>query len=484
MNLRNSPLRLLLLILTVLTAYRGWVAVHNDLPLFYEEAQYWTWAQHLDWGYYSKPPMVAWVIALTTLGSNGEIWVKLGALLLHPLTAIVVFVLGRRMFNDKVGFSAGLLFASLPIVGFNSLFITTDAPLFLFWGLSTLWLWQALRDRRWSSWLLTGAAVGLGMMSKYSMAIFLPSLLLVLTLPAFRDQRRNPRLYAAALLALLIFVPNLWWNAHMDFVSFKHTAAISHLNKRLFHPDSLLDFIAGQFGCMGPLAFGTLLLALCWRKVWRNTRLAYLAAMTLPFLGVIALQAFLATANVNWAAPTFFGGSLLVAAVWEQGGWRKVRAAAILLNLVLLSLFYHYHAVADLLQVQLTRNSDPYARVDGWPQLGAQVDRVLAANPGTHLAVTERTDFALLAYYARPHTDGMRIWNPHGDKLNQYELFNDIKPAVGQSFIFVKDRPLDSAIASRFQRWTALGQLNVPLYPDFTLTLYLYRGDQFKGYQP
>jgi 4-amino-4-deoxy-L-arabinose transferase-like glycosyltransferase len=139
--------------------------------------------------------------------------------------------------------------------------------------------------------------------SKYSMAIFAPSVALVLCLPAYRRHWRNPRIYLAALLAFLIFLPNLWWNAQMDFVSFRHTAEISQLDRGLFHAARLGEFIGGQFACMGPIAFTFLLIALASPAVWRDPRLGFLAALTLPFLAVISLQALLAKANANWAAP-------------------------------------------------------------------------------------------------------------------------------------------------------------------------------------
>ncbi|RZI40845.1 glycosyltransferase family 39 protein [Herbaspirillum sp. HC18] len=474
----------LLLILAVLTAYRAWVIVHNRLPLFFDEAQYWVWSLTPDWGYYSKPPMVAWVIRLFSLLGDGELEVRFGTLLLHPLTAVLLYLLGKRMFDAMTAMLAAILFITLPLVGFNSLFMTTDAPLFFFWALATFALWRALESNAWSDWILVGIAAGLGLLSKYSMAVFAPSVALVLCLPAFRAQWRNPRLYIAALLALAVFLPNLWWNARMDFVSFRHTAEISQLDRGLFHPARLAEFIGGQFACMGPVGFALLLRALASRSVWRDRRLGFLAAMTLPFLAVISLQALLARANVNWAAPAYFAGTLLATAHSVMPSRKRMALwlGMIILNLVLLSGFYHYRALADAFGVKLTSRTDPYARVLGWPQMGAAVRQVLAENPETRLAVTDRSEFALLDYYVRPHPDRMRIWNPEGARQNHFHLVADIRQDAGASFILVARNPLGDAPAAAFERWSALGTVSVPLYPDFSLTLHLYRGDRFKGY--
>lgn len=472
----------LLFLLSGLTVYRGWVIVHNQLPLYVDEAQYWVWSLTPEWGYYSKPPMVAWVIHLFSGLGDSELAVRTGTLLLHGLTAILVYALGRRMFDAATALWAAALFLSLPLVGVNSLFMTTDAPLFFFWGLSTYALWQALERNGRGGWLLVGAAIGLGLLSKYSMVLFAPSVALVLCLPAYRKHWANPRLYLAALLALVIFLPNLWWNAQTDFVSFRHTAEISQLDRELFHPARLGEFIAGQFGCMGPIAFAFLLAALASPAVWRNQRLGFLAALALPFLAVIALQALLAKANANWAAPAYFTGSLLVSARLARHRRKHWWAAMIVLNLALVSSFYHYHALADAAGIGLTRKNDPYARVLGWPQLGNAVRRALAENPDARLAVLDRSEFALLHYYARPKPGTIRIWNPEGQNQNHFHLRADMKQDVGANFVFATTHRLDDAPVRSFENWTELGTVTVPLYPEHSLKLYLYRGNGFKGY--
>ncbi|OWW21983.1 glycosyltransferase family 39 protein [Noviherbaspirillum denitrificans] len=466
----------------LLTAYRAWIIIHHGLPLYVDEAQYWAWSRALDWGYYSKPPMVAWIIRLFSGAGNSELDVRLGTLLLHPLTAVLVYALGSRMFPVRTALFAAIMFLTLLLVGFNSLFMTTDAPLFFFWGLATLGLWRALASNAWHDWMLMGAAAGLGLLSKYSMAVFAPSVALVLCLPSFRQHWRNPRLYLAALLALIVFLPNLWWNVRMDFVSFRHTAEISQLDKGLFHPERLMEFTGGQFACMGPIAFAILLGGLATRATWGDPRRGFLAAMTLPFLAVIGMQALLAKANANWAAPAYFAGTLLVAERIAAERHARWRTAIVLSNLVLLSLFYHYHALAHAAGVRLTSKTDPYARLLGWPEAGAVVEAQLRRHPDALLAVTDRSEFALLNYYAHPGAQRMRIWNPRGDRQNHFHLMADMKNDLGANVVFATTHcPYDAAAAS-FERWTDIGHVDIPLYPDRRLQLCLYRGEHFKGY--
>ncbi len=472
----------LLLVLAALTLYRAAIA-HHALPLYQDEAQYWVWSRMPDWGYYSKPPMVAWVIRLFSGLGDDELSVRMGSLLLHPLTALLVYALGLRMFDARTAIIAALLFISLPLVGFNSLFMTTDAPLFFFWGMAAYALWNCLDRNRWRDWLLLGIATGLGLLSKYSMALFAVSVVLALCLPHYRRHWRNPRLYAAAVFAFLIFLPNLWWNARMDFVSFRHTAEISQLDRDLFHPARLAEFAGAQFACMGPIAFAFLLMALATPSVWRDRRRGLLAALTLPFLTAISLQALLARANANWAAPAYFAGTLLVAAQLVAQQRQRWWIAMAVLNLALLSGFYHYHSITDALGIKLTRKNDPYSRLLGWPQAAGEVSRVLARHPEARLASLDRGEYALLRYYVRPHPDSMGIWNPDRKRQHHFHLSADIAQARGASFIIATTHPLDAGAARSFEQWEAIGPVSVPLYPDYQLRLYLYRGNCFRGYQ-
>jgi hypothetical protein len=85
----------------------AWLAV-QPADFYPDEAQYWFWAKDLAWGYYSKPPLIAWLIALTTrLFGDSEFAVRLMAPLLHALTAIVVYAIGARLYGARTGFLVG-----------------------------------------------------------------------------------------------------------------------------------------------------------------------------------------------------------------------------------------------------------------------------------------------------------------------------------------------------------------------------------------
>ena len=232
--LMDSPHRLFLVVLTLLTLYRVLALLQPHLVLFYDEAYYYHWALNPDWGYYSKPPMVAWVIWIfVSLLGDTAFAIKLGSPLVYAASALLVYRSAQIIWNDRTALLAGWVFITMPIMGYNSLFITTDAPLVFFWAL-TLWLfilaWK--EPRRMGLWIALGIACGGGMLSKYTMALLpLGLFLFMLTSAAGREQLARPGPWIAAVIAGLLFGGNVWWNVAHDFVAFRHTSEISGLDQ-------------------------------------------------------------------------------------------------------------------------------------------------------------------------------------------------------------------------------------------------------------
>ena len=151
-SLKQHPYstRSALLLILLVTLYRFAVLATSDINLYADEAYYWGWAQHFDFGYYSKPPMVAWMIMATTaLFGESEIAIKIGSLLLYIVTAMTMYRIGRELYDERTGFFTLLAFTTLPAVSLSSMIISTDALFLLFWSLSLLLFIRAIREDRW-----------------------------------------------------------------------------------------------------------------------------------------------------------------------------------------------------------------------------------------------------------------------------------------------------------------------------------------------
>src|SRR6185437_2958372 len=111
-----------------------WLA-GDPIDLYPDEAQYWLWSLHPAFGYFSKPPLVPWIIAATTrLLGEDEFAIRLASPLLHFLTGLVVFAIGRRLYDARVGCWSAVAYVTLPAVSLSAAIISTDVPLLLCWA--------------------------------------------------------------------------------------------------------------------------------------------------------------------------------------------------------------------------------------------------------------------------------------------------------------------------------------------------------------
>lgn len=160
-------------VLIAVTALRVYALLISPIDLYFDEARSWLWSRTLDWGYFTKPPMVAWVIAATTAVFDDAEWaVRLGAPLAHAIVGLAMFALGRSIYGAWAGFWAGVGWLFIPGVWLSSSIVSTDAFLLPFWAIGMLALWRLMETRAWRWALILGVAIGLGLQAKYAMLYF------------------------------------------------------------------------------------------------------------------------------------------------------------------------------------------------------------------------------------------------------------------------------------------------------------------------
>ena len=482
-------LKHLLLLIALVTVYRLIMlfAASHQIDLYADEAYYWGWAQHFDFGYYSKPPMVAWLIMLgTSLFGDTFVGVKAMSLAVYILTTLNIYYLAKELFNDEtVAFFSGAAFITLPAVWLSSLIISTDVPFLFFWSLGMLFFVKALKSDRWRDWIVTGIAGGGGLMSKYTMIIFVVSAFAYLALsPRFRHHLKNPRLYAAMGLAAVLYLPNLWWNYTHEFVSFKHVERDNaHITGLHFHVGKMLEFLGSQFGVFGPVLFGWLLAILPrYRSLAKEESYKLLWWFIMPMFALIIVVSLLSRAFANWSAPMYVASTVLVVAWLWRRGYRRWLYAAIGINILLGLGLYHYHDITRGLGIELGRKSDPYSRVRGWKELGARVSEVMKKYPGAKLLCDDRKVMAELIFYVRPHPFDAVIWNPDRTLRDHYEMTTDLQKHLGEDFVFVTRRQAIPDVARRFASARRVETIEIPLYKDYKMVFYVYYLKDFKGY--
>ena len=472
-----------------------WIA-SGATDLYPDEAQYWLWSLHPAWGYYSKPPVVAWLIAATThlAGNDNELSVRMAAPLLHFGTALMVYAIAQRLYDARAAFWSAVVYATLPGVWVSAVIMSTDAPLLFCWSVA-LYAFMRAREAsgtgagdRW--WWMVGVASGIGLLSKYAMAYWMISALLYLAI--YRGERRHlPRFAAAMVLALLIYAPNFVWNWHNSFVSYHHTEANAAFNGLQFHLANFLTFFGSQFGVFGPVLFAALLVcAALGGRTWAAPREAMLAFFALPTLAMMLVVSFLSRAEPNWSAPTYISATVLVVAFLLGHAPRILLWGSVALHAAAALVIAEAKPMTHLVGYNLPGKYDPLHRLKGWRMLGATVSRMLAENPGTKLMADDRELMAALIYYATPHPFDALKWNGAGGIHDQFDLTTDPKKYIGDNFLLVSYRNNIDDIVSRFATSGPVEHITIFLGPPIKQgqqpleRIYQVRllGD-FKGYR-
>jgi 4-amino-4-deoxy-L-arabinose transferase-like glycosyltransferase len=109
------------------------------LELGNDEVYYYTYALQPDWSHFDHPPMVGWLIRLSTLNLHwvSTLSMRLGAILCSALATFVIYETGSLLKNEKAGFIASLLYTfSIYTSIIAGMFIMPDSPQMLFYTLS------------------------------------------------------------------------------------------------------------------------------------------------------------------------------------------------------------------------------------------------------------------------------------------------------------------------------------------------------------
>lgn len=217
-NKNRSSLYLLLIILTSLVLH---ISCISHARLLVEEAYYWNYSQHLDWGYLDHPPMVAVLIKIfTSLFGTNEFGVRFASLFCWGISSFFAYQLTESI-QPRAGRYTLLLLAVLPFFFFQSIVITPDVPLISCWSACLYFIYQALILKKAKSWYWAGLWLGLGMLSKYTICLIgLSSLCYVAGQAKERFWLTRKEPYLAAGIAALLFTPVIYWNYQHEWVSF------------------------------------------------------------------------------------------------------------------------------------------------------------------------------------------------------------------------------------------------------------------------
>jgi 4-amino-4-deoxy-L-arabinose transferase-like glycosyltransferase len=444
-----------------------------------DEAHYALYAKHLAWSYFDHPPLVGWIQwPLVSLTSSEGI-IRLIPELLWVLSAVLVYQVTLEIHRFIQGRNAGYLTTALPsanLCGFMAVLAIIAAPLphVLAIGLlpdtllAPLSLGLMLMALRWTrkdhfsiaDWIITGLLLGLAGLSKYTAAFTAFALLLVFLASPKKAWITKAGFWIAAVIALLVISPVLYWNWMNDWISFKYQ--IAHGSGGTWAWRRVAAFVGIQIGCFGPLL---LLGGYTFLKNYLHSHkfalIALLSFFAIPFIIFAALSG--GGGLPHWTTPAWFClapfAGIGLAKAWAMQQRMAIRILCV--GQILICLLGFGYVLAGGVNTA-TIKSNPIADLYGWKLAGQKAAQLAAATQANGIAVQNWTLGSRAAWYASPlptfildqRQDQFDLWFGQLPAGASVLLINwsgmAFKPPIGGNLAFGACEPLDSLEIIRF----------------------------------
>lgn len=438
------------LIIVSLTLFR--LIYIGFAPVTAQEVYYWLYSTRPALAYVDHPPMIAYVIYLGTwlFGDNG-FGIKFMAVIASLLTNIFLYLTAFRAIGDespemaeKIGVLAVLIY-NLTLFAHAFAFIQQpDSMLLLFWILVIFFIQEFFLTGQGRNFIYAGAALGLGMLCKYTIIALLPGILLALLLTdKGRKSLFSPYPWMALLIAALLFSPVIYWNWSHDWISFQFQFSDRGgriTSQRTIQFKYFLQLLGTQLAMLMPLVF--VLLARFYYKMgtrWREFPKAHFYFLSGFFLIVgFLLISFTSKVKVHWLLPGYLGVVLGIVIVFGRSAtfespwfsWGKW------FSIVLIVLSYILFVIPGFQIFQANSWS-------GWNELTTKVvdlQRQLGGQDKVFLFADSHKTAAYLTFYSEDHqrTFAMNIFGQFAKQFNVWGIPQDLQ---GKNAIYVSSNP-------------------------------------------
>jgi Dolichyl-phosphate-mannose-protein mannosyltransferase len=495
----------------------------QEVDLAGDEAYYWDWGRRPDWCYYSKPPMIGWMMGVIGwLTGNAEWGIRFAALLLGTATLVIIHRIALVLFDARTAYLASVLVLLTLASAALNLLLTIDAPLLLCWTLGLLLFWLAAQKPTCNTrWLALALVIGIGTLSKQMMLAF-PALMLLFAAVSHEDRAllRNPRMWLAILCGMAFIIPVLLWNQRHAWITLEHT-------KHHFDADKM-DFkhwlgrtgqnIGLQALIYTPVSFlaliAAMLAAVKHRKVLTRP-LLFLTLASAPALACFALLSLRQNINPNWPAA-FFVPAFILAAAWLGGlmsktphpTWQRwsLRVGKILTftgHILLVGVICatppFWEATlkvtnswfGDKAAEKLTGALHKLGGIRGWREVGIEAQKYLDQVPQPEntfvMALGHRYHAAEMAFYIPSHPRVYR-WEPSGTVQSQYEIWPGPEERIGSDALILDPAPegtllQNTVFTTAFEKLEPRGSIRIQRGLE-TREFHVYFGHNLKSWQP
>ncbi len=305
------------------------IAIAGLLELGNDEVYYQTYAQHLQWSYFDHPPMVAWMIRMTTfnLHADSEFFIRLGSILFAAAGTWLIFKIGARIKNEYAGFIAAILYTgSFYTSVIAGIFVLPDSPQVFFWLLGIYCMVRVLDSghsvhKQLLYWILLGVTMGLCILSKVH-GIFLGLGFGAYIVFHRSDILKTPGFWISCLITLVFISPIFFWNFSNHFITYTyHRGRIGFLNSPP-DPDRLMQQVFGSVFYSNPVNFIIYVLAVwaVWKRQIKSPSRFFplFLWLSLPLIIVLIVTSLFNETLPHWSGPAYLSLMLLSACHLEE----------------------------------------------------------------------------------------------------------------------------------------------------------------------
>lgn len=394
-----------------------------------DEGYYWYYSTQLEWGYYDHPPMIALLIQLGYSIFGNELGVRFFNVILVSGSLFLFFkMLPKPLRNNGWLY---LLLLSIPLFNYINILMFPDTPLLAFELLFLYSYQRFLKDNSWASALLIGLSVALMFYSKYHGVLVLGFVIL-----SNLKLLLNPKIYVAGILALVLFLPHLYWQYDNGFPSFAY-----HLDGRIsgFSTKHLFPFLTQQLIFFTPFL---LIIPFLYR-----TQNLFERALKFVVIGtfIFFLYASLNTqVHFHWTSIALVPAMVLTVYYYQNSNKKRLINIGMGVFLVVMLVFRSYLMVQYLPTKYL--GVDYFHDRDTWAQ---EVKALSNGNPV--IFENNLREASLYQFYAG--TKGVAIYSSP-EKKSQYELWKLEDSLQGKEVMIVNQKPFTNSqpFSSIFER--------------------------------
>lgn len=432
----------LCIILLIKAGFIFFVIFYAGIGLGPDEAQYWTWSQALDWGYYSKPPGIAWQIWVgTKLFGNTELGVRFGAIILAYASTLAIYGLARScQLKKSTAFWAAILFAFSPLGMLASFFAITDGGLFLFWTMACSLVALSLSQKRLLNYPLLGGIIFAGALFKWPIYFFwLPIFALWPFVPSFR----SPKAIAGVAISLLGLLPSAIWNWQHDWATFRHVfSTVQGAPQASAASGNFVEFAGSQFALLSPILFILICLSLwtCYKERKNlSPALLFCGSLCFAILAGFAFKSFFQKIQGNWSDFAYATG--VVVAAWygcerlENG--RRWILAGLAFSCFLCLFAFSLPTVQSRGILPISYKINPFRHNLGWERLDSALAEA-GYDPEENFIFGDKYQTAsIMSFYGEKQKRAYFL-NLHGIRKNQFSYWPSMsEEQTGKTGFFI-----------------------------------------------